>query len=636
MSITSTVEKNEKEIRKIITDESVSNEFERTAELYYNLSDIAKRAETIKTDIDKTIIENVKSYFSDADRTIQKALSVGDLLVKVGKDSTRSNTSYNTENVIKELKKAIPKLSGVIEDIYKKHLELSKTPTSPKLYVFKRNEQDKFDSIINGNMNESTVSSNIIKKIITSFKTNLLTHLKTFVKEKSAVVDDIVSSMNMLTESKKYYTGLDAKTKEKREKHFNKYKNKPDNDKDSYKPAPGDADSKTKLSKHTKSYKDKYGKDITESIDSVKKKSKETGISYSILKQVYDRGMAAWKSGHRPGTTPHQWALARINSFATGGKTRYTADKDLWDKHKSKKNIKESTMTDKNERSTMLENIKIKKNEVSACLSEGVEHDQLHDLLEEYVAASDIASTATSMRSEIAESIKEEVINLFDVEDAILNKFLEVGDYIIVVCREGERVNNKKALEGFVEELSQTIPDYVDVIENIMKTNKDITQVDVKPRTSVKSLDESLVESISSKIEKFMSYVKGLTRVFSKYLPRLSDHNNNLRAKIDMLYEETIMSESIKGDHYCIIQPNFAIFGVGRTEDEAWNSAEEWADTTDENWKQSFEVKPCTKQVFDYVNKAGTPDEWELSDGVVALPNELVEVKEKIEESKKY
>ena len=526
MSITSTIEKNEKEIRKIITDEAMSKDFERTAELYYNLSDIAKRAETIKTDIDKTIIENVKSYFSDADRTIQKALSVGDLLVKVGKDSTRRTTSYNTENVIKELKKAIPKLAGVIEDIYKKHLELSKTPTSPKLYVFKRNEQDKFDSIINGNMNESTVSSNIIKKLITTFKANLLSHLKKFVKEKAAVVDDIVSSMNMLTETKKYYTGLDAKTKEKREKHFNKYKNK------------------------------------------------------------------------------------------------------------SKKNIKESTMTDNNERSTMLENIKTKKNEVSACLSEGVEHDQLHDLLEEYVAASDIASTATAMRSEIAESIKEEVINLFDVEDAILNKFLEVGDYIIVVCREGERVNNKKALEGFVEELSQTIPDYVDVIENIMKTNQDITQVDVKPRTSVKSLDESIVESISSKIEKFMSYVKGLTRVFSKYLPRLSDHNNNLHAKIDMLYEETIMSESIKGDHYCIIQPNFAIFGVGRTEDEAWDSAEEWADTTDENWKQSFEVKPCTKQVFDYVNKSGTPDDWELLNGVVAMPEEISGMKEKIQESK--
>ena len=52
------------------------------------------------------------------------------------------------------------------------------------------------------------------------------------------------------------------------------------------------------------------------------KKSEKSGISYGILKKVYDRGMAAWKTGHRPGTTPQQWAFARVNSFITGGKTR--------------------------------------------------------------------------------------------------------------------------------------------------------------------------------------------------------------------------------------------------------------------------------------------------------------------------
>lgn len=69
----------------------------------------------------------------------------------------------------------------------------------------------------------------------------------------------------------------------------------------------------------------------------IKSKAEKTGISYSILKKVYDRGVAAWRTGHRPGTTPSQWGLARINSFATGGKTRTTADKDLWDQHTGKK-----------------------------------------------------------------------------------------------------------------------------------------------------------------------------------------------------------------------------------------------------------------------------------------------------------
>jgi hypothetical protein len=47
--------------------------------------------------------------------------------------------------------------------------------------------------------------------------------------------------------------------------------------------------------------------------------------------------MAAWKTGHRPGTTPQQWAFARVNSFLTGGKTRTTADADLWAKAKGRK-----------------------------------------------------------------------------------------------------------------------------------------------------------------------------------------------------------------------------------------------------------------------------------------------------------
>ncbi|MEK9696738.1 MAG: DUF5824 family protein, partial [Candidatus Poseidoniales archaeon] len=63
---------------------------------------------------------------------------------------------------------------------------------------------------------------------------------------------------------------------------------------------------------------------------------------YGILKQVYNRGMAAWKTGHRPGASQQQWAYARVNSFLTGGKTRTTADADLWAKAKGRKVKKES------------------------------------------------------------------------------------------------------------------------------------------------------------------------------------------------------------------------------------------------------------------------------------------------------
>jgi len=66
--------------------------------------------------------------------------------------------------------------------------------------------------------------------------------------------------------------------------------------------------------------------------EGLKKKAAKSGISYGTLKKVYNRGMAAWRTGHRPGTTPQQWGMARVNSYITKGKgTYHGADKDLRD-----------------------------------------------------------------------------------------------------------------------------------------------------------------------------------------------------------------------------------------------------------------------------------------------------------------
>ena len=120
------------------------------------------------------------------------------------------------------------------------------------------------------------------------------------------------------TQPAKYYAGdMSKSTKEKRAAHFAKKKSGP---------APGDASAETKPSKHTKKYKQMFG----EEIEGLKNKAEKSGISYGILKKVYDRGMAAYKTGHRPGTTAQQWAFARVNSFITKGKGTWGgADKDL-------------------------------------------------------------------------------------------------------------------------------------------------------------------------------------------------------------------------------------------------------------------------------------------------------------------
>ena len=146
------------------------------------------------------------------------------------------------------------------------------------------------------------------------------------------------------TQPAKYYAkdaegkGMAVSTKKKRDTHFTKGAKMSDDDPAAYKPAPGDARAKTKPSKYTKKYKQMFGDEfeLNEKIAGLVKKSEKSGIAYGILKTVYDRGMAAWRTGHRPGTTPQQWAFARVNSFLTGGGAR-KADADILRKKSKKK-----------------------------------------------------------------------------------------------------------------------------------------------------------------------------------------------------------------------------------------------------------------------------------------------------------
>ena len=140
-----------------------------------------------------------------------------------------------------------------------------------------------------------------------------------------------------------YYKGLKKSTKSKRAAHFKKHGKMDDDNPAAYKPAPGDATAKTKPSKHTKKFKQMYGEwaDHLSEEDmqinekgkadaALKKKADKSGMPLGILRQVFNRGVAAWRTGHRPGTTAVQWGLARVNSFVTKSKGTWgKADKDL-------------------------------------------------------------------------------------------------------------------------------------------------------------------------------------------------------------------------------------------------------------------------------------------------------------------
>jgi hypothetical protein len=100
---------------------------------------------------------------------------------------------------------------------------------------------------------------------------------------------------------------------------------------------------------------------ITEKIKGLETKAKKTGMPYGILKKVYDRGMAAWKGGHRPGATQQQWAFARVNSFVTKSSGTWgKADKDLAQKVRAAESVEESRqLKDKEKEMMVVKNNKV-------------------------------------------------------------------------------------------------------------------------------------------------------------------------------------------------------------------------------------------------------------------------------------
>lgn len=133
---------------------------------------------------------------------------------------------------------------------------------------------------------------------------------------------------------KAYVKGLSSTTAKARKAHWDRANKLSDRDPRAYEPAPGDAGAKTVPSKATREIRKIMNKEeieITEEAEnSLAAKSKKFGVSLSTLKTVYKRGVAAWNSGHRPGTNAQQWGHARVNSYLRKGKgTYHGADKDL-------------------------------------------------------------------------------------------------------------------------------------------------------------------------------------------------------------------------------------------------------------------------------------------------------------------
>lgn len=143
---------------------------------------------------------------------------------------------------------------------------------------------------------------------------------------------------NNQSHPERYFTGLDEETKRKRELIIEQRQKQGITGSKLYEDLPGDDVSETSPSKYTNHPKvDEIRNEMKDNSkeEFIRAAAKVSKVDKDIIEQVYDKGLKAWAtSGHRPGATPQQWAIARVYAFLffpdSGARQ---VDQYLWDKH---------------------------------------------------------------------------------------------------------------------------------------------------------------------------------------------------------------------------------------------------------------------------------------------------------------
>lgn len=123
---------------------------------------------------------------------------------------------------------------------------------------------------------------------------------------------------------KKYFSGLTRKKRDERKREIIKFGSKSWKNPQAYVGFKTDIGVKTRKSGYTANWKRKFPE-----AKSLEDKSRVSGVPLKYIKECYNRGMAAWRTGHRPGATQQQWGYARVHSFLLCGKTHFSTDSDL-------------------------------------------------------------------------------------------------------------------------------------------------------------------------------------------------------------------------------------------------------------------------------------------------------------------
>ncbi len=125
----------------------------------------------------------------------------------------------------------------------------------------------------------------------------------------------------------KYYSGLTRKQALERKKEIEKFGKMDWKDPKAYVGFKTDKYAATRR-KRKSSYTAQWDR-LFPDAKSLEEHSKVTGVPVKYLKEIFRRGSAAWRSGHRLGQSTFSWSYPRVKSALLCGKTHYGPDSDI-------------------------------------------------------------------------------------------------------------------------------------------------------------------------------------------------------------------------------------------------------------------------------------------------------------------
>jgi hypothetical protein len=259
-----------------------------------------------------------------------------------------------------------------------------------------------------------------------------------------------------------------------------------------------------KVEEHNEKHGDEEGKKVTK----------------SMLVQVYKRGMGAYQDTHRPGMSPQQWSMARVNAFlylvrnGNPENDAYTQDNDLLPDGHPKKSS---------------ENSEAREGEIDAPMTEADEPEQEPEPEEVEDDSLDVEALKQEVVEEVASELKAELAD-------------EDGDDEVDEAEDEEDVEEVEEpveeLEGF-EEFRRENPD--------LELSEAAEQYEQETRGVEDKLDEMAekIDSLESKLDEKEEEVEELSERVNdpQRATQASEDNTSPREEVSELSDRELTAE---------------------------------------------------------------------------------------------